>query len=555
MTGHASFHPYKRTMTPRTPPASISKGATGSALSPSLVLASPLGESILAEDASCSIQPPSLSAASSATLLSSMASRTSLSTATSAVKVPRTRTRSSVGGTGNPGVGRDTHPASPITPRKKRTTRSIVDGNLQPAADVFRHHHQQQQEDGHCGSSLGASTIPTPMKSPELVAKGYAKREATTATTKVNVGRDTVSPKAGTEELVRRKSARIRSIAQSHLPTSQSRSPHPPFEIHITQPIQEELATPLLAGASAISPRRATRSSASRTTANKTDGLAPPMPLSPTPNLRRSSRIGNRDNVPPIVATRASSAAQALAPVTLAPVQAVRPRQRALSTASGSIGIAAPPTAINAPHSPAQKRGKALRRVGGLGAATPGGTPAPARSNENRIPQSGTVVGTTSSSLASMGQQMQPMAPSPMMVDNRSVQSPTDDAHCSGGAKRPRRPLSTASDWSERSGLSGGAGTSNGAAVGAMSARSGRSGLSAMSSIGAGPSAAARFVGRKISFGSDNANGSPNGAASGLMLHHGVLGNSGFLSGMGTNTSAVNAASVSCMLAAPFELQ
>jgi hypothetical protein len=177
---------------------------------------------------------------------------------------------------------------------------------------------------------------------------------------------------------------------------------------------------------------------------------------------RVPSRGSLRDNVPPIITTPAPSRPPITPPS--------RPP--------------APTPFLLEPTTPSHR---GLRRVGKLSVSTSGG-----RSNENHAPPS-----------------------SPMQLSPSPHSSPLYPPTCSqrrqnGGATgcRPLSMMSRTSDRSERSALSN------------ISAHSSRSGVSGISGLGvrSPPSRAARMIGRKISFGSDNDNGT------GLRLHHGTLG-------------------------------
>lgn len=177
---------------------------------------------------------------------------------------------------------------------------------------------------------------------------------------------------------------------------------------------------------------------------------------------RVPSRGSLRDNVPPIITTPA-------------------PERPPITPPSRPP---APTPFLLEPTTPSHR---GLRRVGKLNVS--GG-----RSNENHAPPS-----------------------SPMQLSPSPHSSPLYPPTCSqrrqnGGAAscRPLSIMSRTSDRSERSALSN------------ISAHSSRSGVSGLSGLGARspPSRAARMIGRKISFGSDN----DNGVGAGLRLHHGTSG-------------------------------
>ena len=176
---------------------------------------------------------------------------------------------------------------------------------------------------------------------------------------------------------------------------------------------------------------------------------------------RIPSRGGLRDNVPPIITTPAP----ARPPIT-------------------------PPTRPSAPTpfllEPTTPSHRGLRRVGKLNVNTSGG-----RSNENHAPISS------------------PMQLSPSPSQSSPLYPPYSQRRQPGSNScRPLSIMSRTSDRSERSALSN---------ISAHSSRSGVSGLSGLNARSP-PSCAARMIGRKISFGSDNENGA------GLRLHHGTLG-------------------------------
>lgn len=174
---------------------------------------------------------------------------------------------------------------------------------------------------------------------------------------------------------------------------------------------------------------------------------------------RMTSRGSLRDNVPPIITTPA--------PAHLPVTPPSRPP--------------APTPFLLEPTTPGHR---GLRRVGKLNVNTSGG-----RSHENRAPPS------------PMQLSPSPHA-SPLYASTYSTRRQNGASSC-----RPLSIMSRTSDRSERSALSN---------ISAHSSHSGVSGLNARSP----PSRAARMIGRKISFGSDN----DGGAGSSLRLHHGTLG-------------------------------